>query len=112
MLSNSQGIMKRSLFAIILCHGAALFALPANADQALAASRNCMSCHAVDRKLLGPSYKAIADKYRNDKTAIERLPAKVMNGGSGVWGVLVMPANKQVSDAEAKKLVAWILSQK
>jgi cytochrome c len=71
-----------------------------------------MSCHAVDKKLLGPSYKDVADKYRGDKAATEKLAAKVMNGGSGVWGVLVMPANKQVSEAEAKKLVAWILSQK
>ncbi|MEY2861764.1 MAG: hypothetical protein RL392_2222 [Pseudomonadota bacterium] len=104
--------MKRSLFAIGLCATAASFAAPAMADQALAASKNCMSCHAVDKKLLGPSYKDVADKYRGDKAATEKLAAKVMNGGSGVWGVLVMPANKQVSEAEAKKLVAWILSQK
>ena len=104
--------MKRSLFAIGLCSTAAFFAAPAVADQALAASKNCMSCHAVDKKLLGPSYKDVANKYRGDKTAAEKLAAKVMNGGSGVWGVLVMPANKQVSDAEAKKLVSWILSQK
>ncbi|MFM2051484.1 MAG: hypothetical protein RL682_1975 [Pseudomonadota bacterium] len=104
--------MKCSLFAIGLCVTAAFFVAPAVADQALAASKNCMSCHAIDKKLLGPAYKDVADKYRGDKAAAEKLAAKVMNGGSGVWGVLVMPANKQVSEAEAKKLVAWILSQK
>jgi cytochrome c len=104
--------MKRSLFAIALCATAALSGAPAWADQALASSKNCMSCHAVDKKLLGPAYKDVADKYRGDKTAADKLAAKVINGGSGAWGVLVMPANKQVSEAEAKKLVAWILSQK
>jgi cytochrome c len=104
--------MKRFLFAIALCATAVFSAAPAVADQALASSKNCMSCHAVDRKLLGPAYKDVADKYRGDKTAPDKLAAKIMNGGSGVWGVLVMPANKQVSEADAKKLVAWILSQK
>lgn len=104
--------MTRSFFAIALCATAVFSAAPVWADQALAASKNCMSCHAVDKKLLGPAYKDVADKYRGDKSAADKLAAKVMNGGSGVWGVLVMPANKQVSEAEAKKLVAWVLSQK
>jgi cytochrome c len=101
--------MKRALFAL-----AALSALsaPAFADQALATAKNCMACHAVDKKLVGPSYKDVAAKYAGQKDAVDRLAAKIQKGGSGVWGPVPMPANAQVSEAEAKKLAAWVLSQK
>jgi cytochrome c len=101
--------MKRALFAL-----AALAALsaPALADQALATAKNCMACHAVDKKLVGPSYKDVAAKYAGQKDAADKLAGKIMKGGSGVWGPVPMPANPQVSDAEAKKLAAWVLSQK
>ncbi len=101
--------MKRALFAL-----AALAALssPAFADQALATAKNCMACHATDKKLVGPSYKDVAAKYAGQKDAVDRLAAKIIKGGSGVWGPVPMPANAQVSDAEAKKLAAWVLSQK
>jgi len=82
----------------------------ANAD--LAKKNNCLACHAVDKKLVGPAYQDVAKKYAGDKAAADKLAAKVMKGGSGVWGAIPMPANPQVNDAEAKKLVAWILSQK
>lgn len=101
--------MKRALFALA---AAATLSTPVLADQALATSKNCMACHAVDKKLVGPSYKDIAKKYAGDKTAADKLAAKVMKGGAGVWGPVPMPANPQVNDAEAHKLVAWILSQK
>jgi len=71
-----------------------------------------MACHAVDKKLVGPSYKDVARKYAGDKTAVDKLAAKMIKGGSGVWGAIPMPANPQVSEAEAKKLAAWVLSQK
>ncbi len=87
-------------------------AQPALADQALATSRNCMTCHAVDKKLVGPSYKDVAAKYANQKDAADKLAVKIMKGGSGVWGAIPMPANPQVNEADAKKLSAWILSQK
>lgn len=101
--------MKRALFAL-----AALAALsaPAMADQALATAKNCMACHATDKKLVGPSYRDVAAKYAGQKDAVNRLAAKIVKGGSGVWGPVPMPANAQVSDAEAKKLAAWVLSQK
>ncbi len=101
--------MKRALFAL-----AALAALssPAFADQALATAKNCMACHATDKKLVGPSYRDVAAKYAGQKDAVDRLAAKIIKGGSGVWGPVPMPANAQVSDAEAKKLAAWVLSQK
>ena len=104
--------MKRTVFAIALSATAVFSAAPAFADLALATSKNCMACHAVDKKVVGPAYKDVAAKYKGDKTAAEKLAAKVMKGGSGTWGAIPMPANPQVSEAEAKKLVAWVLSQK
>ncbi len=99
--------MKRVLFALF---AAAAVSTPALADQALATSKNCMACHAVDKKLVGPSFKDIAKKY--DKSASDKLAEKVIKGGSGAWGPVPMPANPQVSADESKKLVAWILAQK
>jgi cytochrome c len=102
-------MMKRIVLALA---AAASLTLPAMADQALATSKNCMACHAIDKKLVGPAYKDVAAKYAGDKGAADKLVAKVLKGGSGVWGPVPMPANPQVSEAEAKKLVAWVLSQK
>ena len=101
--------MKRVFFAL-----AALAAVsaPAMADEALAKAKNCMACHAVDKKLVGPAYKDVAKKYAGDAKAADMLAAKIQKGGSGVWGAVPMPANTQVNDAEAKKLAAWVLSLK
>jgi cytochrome c len=101
--------MKRALFALV---AAASVSAPAFADLALATSKNCMACHAVDKKLVGPAYKEVAAKYQNDKTAVDKLAAKIIKGGSGVWGAIPMPANAQVNEAEAKKLAAWVLATK
>lgn len=101
--------MKRTLFAFV---AAATLAVPAMADQALATKNNCMACHAVDKKLVGPAFKEIAKKYAGQKDAEAMLIAKVMKGGSGVWGAIPMPANAQVKDADAKTLVEWVLAQK
>ncbi|MDQ7957905.1 MAG: c-type cytochrome [Pseudomonadota bacterium] len=86
--------------------------MPAAADLALATSKNCMSCHAVDRKVLGPSFKDIAAKYKDNKGAADVLATKIIKGSAGVWGPVPMPANTQVSEADAKKLAAWVLSTK
>lgn len=83
---------------------------PAFANQALAQKNNCLSCHAVDKKVVGPAYKDIAAKYKGDKTAEAKLAEKVKKGGVGAWGQIPMPANAQVSDADVKTLVKWILS--
>ena len=86
---------------------------PVLADLQLATAKNCMACHAVDKKVLGPSYKDIAAKYADQKDAVDKLAVKVIKGGGGVWGTIVaMPSNPQVNPDEAKKLVAWILTQK
>jgi cytochrome c len=102
-------MMKRVLLALA---ATVTVAAPAFADQALATAKNCMACHAVDKKLVGPSYKDVAAKYKADKTAADKLAAKIMKGGSGVWGAVPMPANPQVNEAEAKKLAAWVLATK
>lgn len=101
--------MKR---ALLIMAAMAAVAAPAMADEALAKSKNCLACHAVDKKLVGPSYKDVAAKYAGNAKAADMLAAKIMKGGSGVWGAVPMPANPQVNEAEAKKLAAWVLSLK
>ena len=102
--------MKPPLFAAIvaLCTAAA----PARPNEALADSKNCLSCHQIDAKRVGPSFKDVAAKYAGQPDAVARLVPKVMKGGAGVWGPIPMPANPQVNEAEAKQLVQWILSLK
>lgn len=96
----------------LMCASASHAAGPDADMQALALKKNCMACHAVDKKLVGPAYKDVAAKYANDKSAADKLTAKVVKGGSGVWGAIPMPANPQVSEAEAKSLVQWVLRAK
>jgi cytochrome c len=103
--------MTRQLTKLLFAAACAAACVPAVADLALATSKNCMACHNLDKKVVGPAYKDVAAKYRGDKSAPARLTTKVMEGGGGVWGVVKMPSNPQVSEAEARKLVAWILSQ-
>ena len=95
--------MKKALLLVATSFACAT---PAMADLALATSKNCMSCHAVDRKVLGPSFKDVAAKYQDTKGAADLLATKILKGGSGVWGPVPMPANNQVSEADAKKLAA------
>ena len=102
--------MKTSLALAALA--AACAAAPAWADEALAQKSGCLACHAVDKKVVGPAFKEVANKYRGDKTAEAKLEKKVKEGGSGVWGQVPMPPNTQVSDADIKALVKWILSLK
>jgi cytochrome c len=85
---------------------------PAFADQALLKKNNCMVCHAVDKKMVGPSYKDVANKYRGQSDAADKLAKKIRAGGAGVWGPIPMPAHPQVSEADAKKLATFILNIK
>ena len=104
--------MKHALFAQLAVTAAVVMAAPAFADQALATTKNCMACHAIDKKLVGPAYKEVAVKYAGQKDAVDKLAAKIIKGGSGVYGPVPMPANTQVNEADAKKLAAWVLSLK
>jgi cytochrome c len=95
---------------------AMLWGRSAWASAELAQQKNCMSCHNVARKVIGPSFKDIAAKYADQTDAVAKLTQKVRQGGSGVWGAMFMPAmqnaNPAVSESEAKALVQWILLQK
>ena len=102
--------MKRTFVTIATLATVFAVSTPALADMALATTKNCMACHAVDKKLVGPSYKDIATKYAGQADAVDKLASKVVKGGSGVWGPVPMPANAQINDADAKKLVIWILA--
>jgi cytochrome c len=111
-LTQEDKEMKRTILAILSAAATLAVTSPAFADEALAKSKNCMACHAVDKKVVGPAYKDVAKKYAGDAKAADMLASKIIKGGSGVWGPVPMPANAQVNDAEAKKLVAWVMSMK
>lgn len=101
--------MKRILIATVLAVGSSS---PVWADQALAQAKNCMACHAVDKKVVGPAFKDIANKFGGQAGAADMLAQKIMKGSSGVWGPVPMPANTQVNEADAKALANWVLSLK
>ncbi len=97
--------LATALFAVLLTSPAAF----ASAD--LARSKNCVACHHIERKMIGPAYKAVAERYGKDEAAIKVLSEKVVKGGGGVWGPMPMPPQPGVSPEEAETLVKWILSQ-
>ena len=102
--------MKAFYVALMAVAGVAV-AGHAAADEALAKAKNCMTCHAIDKKLVGPAYKDVAAKYKGQGDAVAKLSAKIKAGGKGAWGEIPMPPNN-VTDDEAKKLATWVLSAK
>lgn len=92
--------------------GAGAHAADAKSGEGLAKASGCLACHTVDKKLIGPSYKDVAEKYRGNKAAEADLVAKVKNGSKGVWGDIPMTANAHVKDEDIKAMVQWILSLK
>jgi cytochrome c len=103
--------MKKSGL-IIAALGLAFTAAPAMASLELATKSACTACHAVDKKLVGPSYKDVAKKYAGNAKAEAMLAEKVKKGGVGVWGQVPMPPNANVKDADVQTLVNWILATK
>jgi cytochrome c len=103
--------MKKSGF-IIAALGATLMAAPALASLELATKSACTACHAVDKKLVGPSYKDVAAKYKGNAKAEAMLAEKVKKGGVGTWGQVPMPPNPNVKDADIATLVKWVLATK
>ena len=89
-----------------------LLASSAQADEKLAQANGCMTCHQIDKKVLGPAYKEVADKYRGNAGAQAMLVKKVKDGGKGVWGEMVMPPNAHVKDADIAAIVKWVLTLK
>ncbi|MBY4946592.1 c-type cytochrome [Cupriavidus respiraculi] len=104
--------MKQFVIATLMLAGAASAnaAVDAAKAQELANKNACMGCHQVDKKLVGPAYKDVAAKYKGDKNAMAALSKKVKGGGAGVWGPVPMPANPNLSDADVKILVEWVLA--
>lgn len=101
--------MKQHLFVIPLM-AIAMAPLPSLASLELAQKNSCTACHAVDTKLVGPAYAEVAKKYKGQKNAEVTLIASIKKGGSGKWGAIPMPAQTNLSDADAKTLAKWILS--
>jgi len=89
---------------------AALASSPAFANMDMAKKNNCMACHAVDKKLVGPSYQDVAKKYAGQKDAVATLAKSIKAGGAGKWGPVPMPAQAALSDGDAAALAAWILA--
>jgi cytochrome c len=100
----------KKVFAVAAL-GLLVFGPSAFASAELAKQKNCLACHAVDKKLVGPAYKDVAAKYKNDKNAQATLAKKIREGGVGNWGQVPMPANPQVNEQEAQTLAKWVLSQ-
>ncbi len=103
--------MKTILRSALFAAAGLMTAQAAMADMALAQKKNCMACHAVDKKVVGPAYKDVAAKYAKDKKAADMLAEKIIKGGKGAWGEVPMPPNQVTAD-EAKKLATWILTTK
>jgi cytochrome c len=104
--------MKQPLSAIVLALATAAVANPASANPQLAAEKQCTACHAMDGKASGPSFRAIAKKYRDRPESSDMLVSRVREGGWGHWGDMMMPPKTEpsrVSEEEARALVRWIL---
>lgn len=107
----------KSIVPLLAAAAVAALAVPAHAAdsksaEALAQQSGCLACHTVDKKLVGPSYKEIADRYRKDQGAEANLFKKVKEGGKGAWGDIPMTPNAHVKDQDIKTIVQWILSVK
>lgn len=96
--------------ALLLAGQAMADDVDAKAAEALAKKNACLTCHATDKKLVGPAYKEVAKKYKGDNTAKDKLMAKVKKGGKGVWGQIPMPPNESLKNEELETLVKWVLS--
>ena len=101
----------KAVYVAMMAAAGIVMAGQAHADEALAKAKNCMACHAIDKKLVGPAYKDVAAKYKGDAKAPVMLAGKIKAGGKGTWGQIPMPPNN-VTPEEASKLAAWVLSVK
>jgi cytochrome c len=107
--------MKQKLAGLMMVGGLVVSvpvfsAVDAKKAEELMKASGCLACHAVDKKLVGPAYKEVAAKYKDDKGAAVKLVEKVKKGGSGVWGQVPMPPNPQVKDEDIKTMVDYVLS--
>lgn len=105
-------MLMRKAVAVVLASSGLFCAGSAFASEELFKKSNCMACHAIDQKRLGPSMKEVAVKYNGEASAVDVLAKKIRAGGGGVWGQMAMPEQPQVSEADAKTLAEFILSIK
>lgn len=104
-------VASASADAVAPAAASAPAAQAAGGDQmALATSSGCMACHQIEMKVVGPAYKEVAAKYKDDAGAIDMLVAKVKAGGVGAWGEIPMPPNAHVSDENIRAIVSWVLT--
>ena len=96
--------------ATVLIAAGLVAAAPAHANLDLAKKNNCLSCHAADKKMVGPAFIDVSKKYAGEKDAAKMLAAKIKGGSKGVWGQIPMPPNANVKDADAEALAKWILA--
>ena len=102
--------MKSIIASIAVVTGLTFVGSAISADMPAVAKKNgCTNCHAIDKKVVGPAWQAVADKYKGDAGAADKLSTKIAKGGGGVWGPVPMPAQPKLSEAENKELVAFIL---
>lgn len=97
--------MKKVLIALMFVPAIAF------ASEDLSKKNGCIACHAVDKKLVGPSFKDISSKYKSKKDGAAYLAGKIRSGGAGVWGPIPMPAQAHVKEEDAKKIADWILTK-
>lgn len=112
--ANQAGKMLRAFtFTTVttLALTAPAVAADTTAELKILRSNACMGCHATDRKRVGPSFQQIAERYKNDPQATQKLSQKIQKGGAGVWGMIPMPAHPRMSDADLRLVSAWILMQ-
>jgi len=110
MSSPPQTKVTRTLLAIILSVLWSSQAAHAEDTMELAQRKTCLACHSIQKKVIGPAFKDVAAKYEGQSGVDERLVQKVLTGGRGSFGETPMPPNSQVTEAEAKQLVRWVLS--
>ncbi len=103
-------VKQLALATVVLLASAGAQALDAAAAKALAGQSACLGCHAVDKKLVGPSYKTVAAQHQGQADALDKVAARIKSGGSGLYGAVPMPAQPQLKDNELKLLAAWILT--
>ena len=104
---KSTWMMTAASAALLMMSG---LASAADDGRALAQKNACMSCHGVDKKIVGPAFKEVAAKYKGDKAAPARLAKHAKEGTKGNWSAVPMPPNSQVKDEDMTKIIAWILA--
>jgi cytochrome c len=111
-MANYLALRGKAVVGPLVLVAFLLGAAPSQANEALARKNDCLGCHAVATKLVGPAYKDVAAKYAGQADAQAVLVQSIRNGSVGKWGELPMPAHPKISEADIKKLAFWVLSAK